>query len=203
MDLKSIERSYGVDITDQSPDQHCHAEMVGGRQKGRPPQPGGGGYLNNCSRQKLQHWGDDGDFTLDDLRQIGIPSHWIEVADIVGTSAFLHIWQILHEAANDMGDKRIHVPAVTRLDRLRRNRIIKKMAEQKRSWQEIQEALRQCGFDCNYSVILRVRNSPNENLKQEKEHRNKNENSSNIRTGIHKATDGKRHISTKSGRERP
>lgn len=66
-------------------------QEVGGRQGDPAPTPRGGGYLSSCSTSNFRAT----DRRIDELRAMGMPAHWIAVAENIGFDAFDRMWRIL------------------------------------------------------------------------------------------------------------
>lgn len=121
---------------------------VGGRQSRDPLPTWGGGYLDICTDSRFQKTAPAGaaDPRLDELRQIGLPYRWLQVARAIGVDAFLVVWQILdqenHDATGQQISARVRVPMFSRYLKFQRNRYVRTLAESGRSPAEIRELVR-------------------------------------------------------------
>ena len=82
----------GASPPDGTPHQGVHQAGVGGRRRPGQVRRGGGGYLNGRTPAELR-----ADPRLRELAEIGLASHWLAVASIVGYDAFIAIWRLLSE----------------------------------------------------------------------------------------------------------
>lgn len=89
--------THGIDTRPASPGHDPHG--VGARHTGSPTPDGGGGYLDNCTTLKFGAGAPTpaADPRMAELRAIGLPKMWIDVAEIVGFDAFLRLWRYLDE----------------------------------------------------------------------------------------------------------
>lgn len=124
------------------------AQGVGGRQEAAPRAAGGGGYLDICGAPGFKRTAAaafPADPRLDELRQIGLPYRWLQVAQSIGVDAFLITWQILDQENRDGGGgarARFRVPMFSRYLRFQRNRYVRTLAESGKRVHEIQQSVR-------------------------------------------------------------
>jgi len=121
-------------------DESTHTEGVGGRQEQTPADPGGGGYLDNCTdfknRVSRERADAANDPRLADLRNYGLNSRWLTVASIIGFDEFMAMWQMLDEIAcrrsgDDTAEIRFRLPRFKKYLKHQRNLYIKSLAEDK------------------------------------------------------------------------
>ncbi len=125
--------------------QGAPPQGVGGRQSHRPPLAVGGRYLPTCTQSEPRGFSPPRDPRLDDLRDIGLADHWLDVAEAIGFDAFLVAWSILDRsgppgAARD--NHRVRVPMVDRLYRHQRNRYIRELSDDGLTNTQIADRLR-------------------------------------------------------------
>lgn len=72
---------------------HDLRDRVGGRLTAPPRPTGGGGYQHVCTGFKSGE--EPGDPRLAELAAMGLPSFWIEVAQLLGAEAFLALWRLV------------------------------------------------------------------------------------------------------------
>lgn len=73
-----------------APINGAHRHGVGGRRRTSHVRRGGGGYLDGRTPSELR-----ADPRLRELAEIGLASHWLAIASIVGYDAFIAIWRLL------------------------------------------------------------------------------------------------------------
>lgn len=98
------------------------ARGVGGRQAGRRPRGGGGGYLNGRTPTELR-----GDPRLAELAEIGLSSIWLNVAAIVGYDGFMAMWRYLDgrpELRDDSNQILLSLRQYRTFEKYQRNRYI-------------------------------------------------------------------------------
>lgn len=123
-----------------------HADQgVGGRHDapGTPPQ--GGGYQGICTPRKFPRLADPPgvrDPRLDDLDRMGMPAHWIKVAEAIGVDAFLTMWRVLDSEPSlwdDIPGSPMHI-RLRRYEsylRYQRNRLIETLSDRGFSIEQI------------------------------------------------------------------
>ena len=164
MQNKSEKRS----LTHKTVKPHTHhattAQGVGGRQNDPCPPVRGGGYQNICAvlnflpdmEQKKR------DPRLNELREMGLQSEWLDVVEIIGVDAFLKIWRVLdrNQASID-NNGRLLVPLrrYSTFMRYQRNRYIETLNNAGIPYAEIREKLSsQLGEKISINHISRVIN---------------------------------------------
>jgi len=113
------------------------AEGVGGRQKGMPLPTGGGGYPDICKKNARA-----GDHRLDELKNIGLSSRWLDIAEAIGFDSFMTLWSILDRENLQSGDRgreavRVRIPQMRLYFRYQRNRLIQTLADNGRTTSQI------------------------------------------------------------------
>jgi hypothetical protein len=85
-----------------------------------------GGYLNICNSEKFsEKTVQNADFRLSELREIGLASHWLDVASSIGVDNFLTMWAILSNCDAVQDEKHYaYVPRYSIWIRYQRNRVI-------------------------------------------------------------------------------
>jgi len=130
---KDEEKRSSTTRTDQaSVDIDVRSEGVGGRQAESQPPAGGGGYQDNCLvlnfRPRDQK---NRDPRINELREMGLQRHWIDVAETIGVDNFMAAWRIL-DAEKDFsvqsGRMMIPLRAYSAYLRYQRNRYIETLA---------------------------------------------------------------------------
>lgn len=118
-------------------ESHSQQRRVGGRQEKAGWPGGGGGYLNTCTLLNPAEGGSGGegycDPRISELKEIGLGSKWLKIAEAIGFDAFMAMWRILD--SNDIGNSvhsservRMWIPAFRRYLRYQRNRYISALA---------------------------------------------------------------------------
>ena len=136
---------------------------VGGRLGENPTQPGGGGYLNECTTSKGDQGGQkksrffsenlangenakapvDSRETalLDELDSMGLSRVMLRVAHTIGFDNFMRMWGILdasYETLDDTGSGiNVRLPRQSAYKRFQRNRFIEALAQMGKSQPEI------------------------------------------------------------------
>jgi len=87
---------------------------------------GQGGYLNICNSDRFSKKNAPGDDSrLDELREIGLAAHWLDVAASIGVDNFLTMWAILSSCDAVQDEKHYaYVPRYSVWMRYQRNRVI-------------------------------------------------------------------------------
>lgn len=102
---------------------------VGGRQAEPLPPAGGGGYLDICTVLNFRPTAGaekKRDPRLDELRAMGLPGTWLQVADTIGFDAFMQMWRILDadESLHEDGRIKAYIRHYRSYLRYQRNRYI-------------------------------------------------------------------------------
>lgn len=113
---------------------------VGGRPGSPPPRTGGGGYPDTCTNPRSavrppdKNFAKNHNLTLKDLRDMGLPPHWLEVAEHIGVELWMGVWQILDRdnitQPGNFDPVRLRVPRFSRTLRYVRNRLIAELSQQ-------------------------------------------------------------------------
>ena len=100
---------------------------VGGRHKQSQPTSEVGRYLDICKISDFAFTATIRkiDPRLETLRDMGIGSTWLRIAEVVGYEAFMGIWMILGEEKDYV---RVRMPAYSKYLRYQRNQLIKKLS---------------------------------------------------------------------------
>ncbi|MDT8372086.1 MAG: hypothetical protein RQ783_08890 [Gammaproteobacteria bacterium] len=120
MDINSVKRSSidGMRLTTG------RIEEVGARHRDQSFPPWGGGYLDNCTGPEVLEK-KSRDPRLDELREAGIGNHWTTLADEIGYDAFIVVWRVLSNRADDSEDAhKLYIPKFNSFERYQRNRYI-------------------------------------------------------------------------------
>lgn len=98
---------------------------VGARHKATTIPPGGGGYLDIYPDSEFSKKNDGHDPRLDELREIGLPKPWLDIAGEIGFDALLSVWHKLSSYASDQDNRHyVYVPRFSRWTRRQRNMTI-------------------------------------------------------------------------------
>ncbi|MGR8932107.1 MAG: hypothetical protein ACU836_15860 [Gammaproteobacteria bacterium] len=99
---------------------------VGARHGHHPPLAGRGGYLDICNGEKFsEKIAPRGDSRLRELKEIGLATHWLEVAETIGVDNFLAMWKVLSKSDAVQNERhRTYVPQYDSWLRYQRNRVI-------------------------------------------------------------------------------
>ena len=132
------------------------SEGVGARQEYRHPSGEGGGYLNICTDSEVSL-----SVQLRELAMMGVSKTWLNVAEEVGVSTFLKVWQVLDQQAEQGAEInssiRVTVPQFDRYFRYQRNQVIRTMAREGKSSSDIQKHLRRkLNIDITIRTIQRI-----------------------------------------------
>lgn len=132
------------------------SEGVGARQEYRHPSGEGGGYLNICTNSEVSL-----SVQLRELAMMGVSKTWLNVAEEVGVSTFLKVWQVLDQQAEQGAEInssiRVTVPQFDRYFRYQRNQVIRTMAREGKSSSDIQKHLRRkLNIDITIRTIQRI-----------------------------------------------
>lgn len=148
--------------TDTAVSEHGYGQpRVGARQGQGKAQPGGGGYLDECTPPEVDYGGSkkiarkfsaraDMDpreaALLAELDAMGLSSVMLQIAGTIGFDHFMEMWRILdatHEAIaeNDSGIY-VRLPRVRAYERYQRNRFIEAMAAMGMKQPEIQRSVK-------------------------------------------------------------
>ena len=120
---------------------------VGARPAQAGTAPRGGGYPGSCTILNFRPSAPGrGDPRLDELRRMGIPRVWLEIAEIIGVDHYLAMWRHLDRQPEFADRKR----GVLQMDlrfyssylRFQRNRFIETLDAAGYSPKDIQQALR-------------------------------------------------------------
>ena len=150
MTKKTLKRSSAA----RSSPLGTQTEGVGGRPIDHPTPPRGGGYLDDCTIFEASLKGGENrarDFRLDELREMGLAKHWVNVASIVGYDYFLEIWEVLGSAENVdhiSSGVRVYMPHPSLNERYQRNKLIRALGAQGKKSLEIQSIIKKelCEF---------------------------------------------------------
>lgn len=131
-------------------------EGVGARQEYRCILGGGGGYLDICTDSEVGP-----SVQLRELKMMGISKTWLNVAEEVGISTFLKVWQVLDQQAEQGAEInssiRVTVPQFDKYVRYQRNQVIRTMAREEKSSVDIQKHLRRkLNIDIHIRTIQRI-----------------------------------------------
>jgi hypothetical protein len=112
-----------------------------------------GGYPDICTTNKFSKKNPPGaDSRLAELREIGLASHWIEVAQTIGVDNFLATWAILSNSDAVQDEKHYaYVPRYSLWLRYQRNRVILSLSADGLSTREICVRIKQ---DLNETVTI-------------------------------------------------
>ena len=103
---------------------------VGARHKETPITSEGGGYLDIYPDSKFSKKNSDCDPRLDELREIGLPKPWLDIAGEIGFDALLSVWHSLSSYASDQDNRHyVYVPRFSRWTRRQRNMTISALSE--------------------------------------------------------------------------
>ena len=85
-----------------------------------------GGYLNICTTDRFSKKNDPlTDIRLTDLTEIGLATHWLDIAKTIGIDNFLAMWAILSNCDTVQDEKHYaYVPRYSTWLRYQRNRVI-------------------------------------------------------------------------------
>ena len=135
----------------------ARSDRVGGRQGDRCPGPGGGGYLDICTKKRPPVE----DPRLAELAACGLAAHWLRVAAEIGVDSWLRAWQILSEEDSVQDDcGRVHVPSISTYMRYQRNLLIDSMARRGATAEEVQRVLRdRLGYDLTLRYVRQLMRS--------------------------------------------
>lgn len=150
-----------LDLLGDGGANHSQLQGVGARQGTKAVQPGGGGYLNECTSSEFGHGGskkiarrqfanrppDPREAALlDELDAMGLSSVMLQVAYTIGFDNFMAMWEILdrsYEAIseNDSGIY-LRMQRMSAYKRYQRNRFIETLAALGMSQLEIQREVK-------------------------------------------------------------
>lgn len=139
--MNTEKRSSQTETAPSDPGATPGAEGVGGRQGAVSTPSRGGGYLDTCTEKKAPVGGTGADPRIDELRAIGLPRAWIQVADLVGYDLFMGLWKILDNEA-PCRPFHIKVPPFSKWQRYQRNRYIIALDSEGLKPREIQTRVR-------------------------------------------------------------
>jgi hypothetical protein len=143
-----------------------NTEGVGGRQGENHSHAWGGGYQDVCKvfkfRQKPQAQNrhtpaPERDPRLNDLRAMGMPFYWQEIAEAIGVDAFLTMWRILDsqpQLAHENGGIRVIMRNYESYERMMRNRFVLNLHKEGVPDHEIRDRLMQA-----YGINLTAANA--------------------------------------------
>lgn len=120
---------------------------VGARPAQARPAPGGGGYQDSCTILNFRQTATGrGDPRLDELRRMGLPRVWLDIAEEIGVDNFLAMWRRLDREEVMQNSQRFRIEVDLRpyesYLRFQRNRYIETLDAAGHSPKDIQEALR-------------------------------------------------------------
>lgn len=151
MTAKTIKRNSNTGIDQRTGGGPCHggvSQGVGGRHKGEGPPVGGGEYLDVCAKTADPLKGPKKfarDPRLNELREMGLAGHWVDIAESIGVDNFVTVWQILDQADHieDVGSGlRVWVPRYKLFLRYQRNRLIQSLAQSGESVKKIRAIIK-------------------------------------------------------------
>lgn len=154
--LLAGKRSSNQKYMDEHLQLNVISEGVGARQKYRCIPGKGGGYLDICTDSEV-----GSSVQLRELKMMGISKTWLNVAEEVGISAFLKVWQVLDQQAEQGAEInssiRVTVPQFDKYVRYQRNQVIRTMAREGKSSVDIQKHLRRkLNIDIHIRTIQRI-----------------------------------------------
>ena len=154
--LLAGKRSSNQKYMDEHLQLNLISEGVGVRQEYRHPSGEGGGYLNICTDSEVSL-----SVQLRELAMMGISKTWLKVAEEVGISTFLKVWQVLDQQAEQGAEInssiRVTVPQFDKYVRYQRNQVIRTMAREGKSSVDIQKHLRRkLNIDIHIRTIQRI-----------------------------------------------
>ncbi len=117
---------------------------VGARHGETGPDRGRGGYLEICTGEKFsKENASRGDSRIEELREIGLAAHWIEIAETIGVDNFLAMWAILSDSDAVQSEKHYaYVPRYSVWSLYQRNRVIMSLHADGLSYVEIQTRIK-------------------------------------------------------------
>lgn len=131
-----------------------------------PLPPGGGGYQDVCTvlefekKPPARKKNAAADPRLDELRRMGLPRVWLQVAEAIGVDAFLATWRILDADPATWHNEtilRVRLRPYRSYLRYQRNRYIEALTAQGLKPDEIRQRLRkQLGEDVSHRHITRL-----------------------------------------------
>lgn len=141
-------RSASTKSAGRPPRQGGRPLGEGGRQADPAPAAAGGGYLNICTRFKLQPPALSLDPRLAELRDMRLPAVWLRVAETIGMDAFLAMWRIVDadgsgSTHDEDGSVRIRLRSYSSYRRYQRNAYIRQLAAAGLPLPEIRVRLRE------------------------------------------------------------
>ncbi|MBF0453652.1 MAG: hypothetical protein HQL72_02405 [Magnetococcales bacterium] len=141
----------------ESPVEGGSGAGVGGRQEDTSSPLRGGGYQDICTILKPDPGNDP---RIRELKQLGLNPCWIEIAETVGYEDFLKIWRILDRKNLHTGGRensRITIPLFSRLVRQQRNQVLRTMAAEGATLQElIACSVNQFGMSITWRSVYRI-----------------------------------------------
>lgn len=121
--MDTEKRSSQSEMTSEPQGADLSTRGVGGRQGAKSTPSWGGGYLDICAEKKARCTVGGADPRIDELRTIGLPRAWLQVAELVGFDLFMGLWRILDSEAT-CRPFHIKVPPMSKWQRYQRNRYI-------------------------------------------------------------------------------
>ncbi|MBR8137197.1 hypothetical protein [Burkholderia cenocepacia] len=122
-------------------------EGVGVRKAQGDGLPQGGGYLDICTDSKFdQVLAGDHDPRLDELAEMGLPRHWLDIAALLGVDAFLQVWRLLDAAptvSREGSTLELQMRPYRSYLRAQRSRLIAELVERGCSTAEVCERVRE------------------------------------------------------------
>lgn len=118
----NVIRSSGGGLTTST----ASATGVGARHKETTIPPEGGEYLDIYPDSKFSEKNFEvSDPRLEELREIGLPKPWIDIAREIGFDALLSVWHKLSAYASDQDNRHyVYIPRFSRWTRRQRNMAI-------------------------------------------------------------------------------
>lgn len=134
--------------------QRASQPGVGGRHSSPPTCRVGGGYPDICAKKKREVK----DSQIEELRAIGLPRVWLNIADSIGAEHFVTMWRVLCQQVDFDGDaQRVYVPRFSTYLRYQRNRVILALCSEGKDVRTIQTELKSAtGWSVTKSYIYRI-----------------------------------------------
>lgn len=154
---RSEKRSTNYRITDSEPSRPAPGHGVGARQRHVPGPAGGGGYLDICTLPKSEVEVEI--LKIAELREMGLRSVWIEIAELTGADAFIELWEKIDQAFTGFDNSSIAVPLpkFSRFERAQRNKLIQTLRREGKTDRQIQEILSsELDIDLHVESIARI-----------------------------------------------
>lgn len=85
------------------------------------------------------------DRRVDELREMGLPAHWIRVAEMIGHDAFIAMWRTLDAEPSlltELGHLEVRLRTFRCYLRYQRNRYVEALAALGMSWKDIQKKVK-------------------------------------------------------------